>query len=136
MTAVPNSRRSFGVCEEVEGAAMSTSPRFACELAFADAWRATRQEMGGLVDALVVSLTASGVRNLSIGGDIADGTFHLGFNCPESDPANDDSLAAVAIVVRALNGARVSAPGWPDDHVIEKAIVTVKVREFGLVTAA
>jgi len=111
---------------------------FSCELVFQHAWRATRSEMDQLVDTMVSSLTVSGVKKLSIGGDITEGTLHLQFANPaetDVDTDSDDSLVAVAIVVRALNSARVSAPGWPDDDVIDEAIAQVKVREFGLIAA-
>lgn len=110
---------------------------FTCKLAFTHAWKASRMEMDALVCALISSLTESGVAALAISGDISEGTFGLEFSLPLAVDAGaddpDDSLRAVGLVVRALNSGRVSAPGWPDDAVIDDAIASVKVQAFGLV---
>ena len=116
---------------------MSTS-RFVCVLQFAHSWRATRDEINALLEALIDSLTASGVATLQIGGDLSQGTLRLEFESPSANEADDtdDSLVAIGLVVKALNSGRVSAPGWPDDAVIDDAIGSVKVNKFALLTAA
>lgn len=92
--------------------------------------------MDSLARAIIVSLSAARVEDLAISGDISEGTFSISFGrTADAEPFTDDSLDAVGLVVRALNAGRVSAPGWPDDAVIDEAIATVKIRHFGLVPA-
>jgi hypothetical protein len=112
-----------------------TPPRFSCSLRFAHSWRATPEEIDALLGAMISSFSASGVEGLDIGGNIELGTLNLSFFPPANvGPADDeDSLDGVALVVRALNRGRVSAPGWPSDEVIEDAIASVIVKECALV---
>lgn len=106
-----------------------TTPSLSCSLTFSDSWRATREEMTRLIKILFDSLSQDGVQCLTIGGDISEGSLNIDFDIPG---ATEDSLVGMSLVVKALNKGRVSAPGWPDDHVIDTAIASVEVRELSL----
>jgi len=112
-----------------------SSRRFSCSLRFAHAYRATQDEIATLLDKMTDSFCGDGVVGLSMGGDIQAGTLEITFEPPPSpitDEEDGDSLWGLALVVRALNCGRISAPGWPDDEVVDGAIASVTVREFSL----
>jgi hypothetical protein len=105
--------------------------KFSCSLKLAHAWRATPDEIDVLLSKMRESLTASGVQGLSFSGDIELG--HLDVMFDFSSTPGDDSLNALELIVKALNHGRVSAPGWPDDEVVDGAIGSVTVRALAIV---
>ena len=110
-----------------------SEPRFSCNMRFKDTWRATPDEMDTLLVKMTESFTSYGVRNLKMGGDLVLGLLDVAFDPPQlAGDDFEDSLKGMALVVRALNNGRVSAPGWPDDEVVDGAIASVQVRDICL----
>jgi hypothetical protein len=111
-----------------------TTSRFHCSLRFADAWRATPDEINTLLEAMLASFSISGVEGVTIGGDIQAGSLDLSFGLPPAVVADgdEDSLPGMMLVVKALNAGRVLAPGWPTNEDIKDALASVRVRELSL----
>lgn len=111
--------------------------QFACSLQFMESWRATSEQIDVLLDKMTEYLVTAGVEGLRMGGALTDGSLDIAFRVPAvAGGGQSDSLLGLALVVRALNSGRVSAPGWPDDEVVDGAIASVRVLEFSLIEAA
>jgi hypothetical protein len=109
------------------------SQKLIISLKFADAWRATPDEIGVLLDKMTESLIGSGVDGLSFSGDLEVGDLIVAFDWDTS--RDEDSFEGFKLVVKALNAGQVLAPGWPDDQVVADAIASVKLAGMGVLAA-
>jgi len=102
---------------------MSEDQQFACALQFADAWRATPEQIDTLLVKMTQSFLKDGVTGLTLSGALEDGTLEVLFDAPQyPNGQKGGAVLGLVFLVRALNRGRVSVPGWPDDAAVDGAI--------------
>ncbi len=114
---------------------MSARGQFSCFLQFSDVWRASLDETDALLRKMMTSLSGDGVSRLSFSGDLGTGSLQVTFMQPDDASPTTDLFRCVELVVKALNSGRVSAPGWPNDEVIDGAITSVAIKGCSLAAA-
>ena len=105
---------------------------YECSLILRDSWKVTDDTLDRLLVAMIESLESNDACKIRIHGDQRKGSFEVEFEVatPDDSPF-DGPRHAFSLTIQALNAARLSAPDWPDDNVVDGAIGTVTVKKFG-----